>query len=420
MAQFMILLYLMALLVRPQDWFEPVMGFPTGYVITLVMFSMGMASYLSDRPRYAIPHNRLLPAYVAFIFLSTLVETNAASAIEQSVVYLQRAVACFSIVWLVNTRSRVKFTIWCLLFIVLFLAYQAILEAQTGMAWGGAVLTPGYTEIRVRWHGDWDGPNVFAILFIVGIAFSMEMVFGPYGAMTRLMGIVVTSMGCVAIFFTNSRGAVLALLAMSAFYFKDRFSKPVAIGLVCVVVVAMSALGPSRMGEMNSKESSARERSWAWEQGLQMLAASPVFGVGRGEFYKRVDSGLLAHNNYVQNFAELGIPGFFLFLALLWFCWKAGHQLTHLKRPEKPYIASMGRMIQGVIIGYGVVTFFVVMELELLYFVFGLSMAMYCVARREEAELPELVFTRGDTKAVLGLMALIFTAIWLIAVKGVI
>ena len=59
MAQLMIFLYLMALLVRPQDWFGPVMGFPTGYVITLLMFSMGMVSYLSDRPRYAIPHNRL-------------------------------------------------------------------------------------------------------------------------------------------------------------------------------------------------------------------------------------------------------------------------------------------------------------------------------------------------------------------------
>ena len=420
MAQVLIALYLLALLIRPQDWFGPVMGFPTGYAITLLMFIVGSINYFTDRGRYENPHNRLLPIYVAFIFAATLVTTHLGSAIDQGLVYTQRAIACFAIIWLVNTRERIYFTIWCLLLMVLFLAYQAILQAETGVAWGGAVPTPGYAEIRVRWHGDWDGPNVFAILFIIGIAFAMEMIFGPYGIVARLMGILIVGMACVAIFFTNSRGAVLGLLGMVAYYFRDRFSKPVAALLVVGLVVAMSAFGPSRMSEMNSKESAARERTWAWEQGLQMLGNSPVVGVGRGEFAKKVDSGLLAHNNYVQNFAELGLPGFFLFMALLWFCWKAGYLMVKLNRTDDPQIASLGRMLQGVIVGYGIVTFFVVMELELLYFLFGLSMATYCVIRNQVPELPSLTLTRTDTKAVLASMATIVLAIWLIAVKGVV
>lgn len=420
MSKAFIFLYLVTLLIRPQDWFEPVLGLPTTILIIAPMFVAGLMAYLRDRARFQVPHNWLLPAYIVFIFVSTTVTNDASTGLEQAILFLKRTLAFFPILWIVTTPERASYAIKCYMLIVVFLAYQAILQAQTGYSWGGMTLTPGYTEIRVRWHGDWDGPNVYAILFLIGIAFAIEHLFGPYGVGMRLWALIVISLSGVAIYFTNSRGAVLALLAMTAYYFKDRFSKPVAIGLAATVISAVMLLGPSRMSEVNTNESSARERSWLWEQGLTMLRQSPVFGVGRGQFVKRADLGLIAHNNYVQNFAETGLPGFFLFIALIWFSGKAGHLLAQVKTAVDPLAASFGRMITGCLIGYCVVTFFVVMELELLYFVLALSMAIYSTYRAKLSELPLLTMTRRDALAVSGIMTVILTAIYLIAVKQII
>lgn len=420
MTKAFIFFYLVALLVRPQDWVEPIIGLPTTILITLPLFVAGLVVYMRDRARFQVPHNWLLPVYVLFIFISTTVTNDSATGLEQAVLFLKRTLAFFPILWIINTPERASYAIKCYMLIIVFLAYQAILQAQTGYSWGGMTRMPGYVEIRVRWHGDWDGPNVYAILFLIGIAFAMEHLFGPYGVGMRLWALVVVSLSCVAIYFTNSRGAVMALMAMTAYYFKDRFSKPVAIGLAVAMISGVLLLGPSRMSEVNTKEESAAERSWLWEQGLTMLRHSPVFGVGRGQFAKRADLGLIAHNNYVQNFAETGLPGFFLFIALIWFSGKAGYLLAQVKTAVDPLAASFGRMMAGCLIGYCVVTFFVVMELELLYFVLALCMAIYSTYRAKLSELPLLAMTRGDALAVSGIMAAILTAIYLIAVKGIV
>jgi O-antigen ligase len=420
MVRVLVFCYLIALLVRPQDWFGPFIGLPTGFVITLAMFTGGLINFLSDRPRYEIPHNRLLPIYIVVIFASTLLNTDFGNAMDQAVTFTKRAVLFFSIVWLVNTRDRAYFAVWSFLLILLFLSFQAILQAQTGLSWGGQTVMPGYLEIRVRWHGDWDGPNSYALLFVLGVAMTMEFVFGPYGTLTRLFSFGLSSMYFVAIFYTNSRGAILALLGMTALYFKDRFSKPVAITLAAVAILGITAFGPSRMSEINTKESSAHERSWAWEQGLNMLRQNPVLGVGRGEFHRRVDSGLLAHNNYVQNFAELGLTGFLLFMSLLWFTWRGGYLMSRLPVVSAPPLPSLGRMITGAVAGYCLVTFFVVMELDILYFSLGLCTAMYCIARREVPELPVLRLTRWDVSMVCAGAGVIIVAIWLISVKSIV
>jgi len=420
LSRLFIFLYLVALLVRPQDWLEPLVGLPTTFVITLPMLLGGLAVYLGDRSRYRVPHNWLLPAYIGFIFVSTMVMVDAVSATEQVNIIVKRMLAFFPIFWLLNTPEKIQFTIRCYLWIMVFLAFQAMLQAATDVAWGGMTRMPGYTEIRVRWHGDWDGPNVFAILFLIGIAFAMELLFGPYGLLTRIWAAAVIAASCVAIYFTNSRGAVLALLAMVAFYFKDRFSKPVAIALASIAIAAITAFGPSRMSEVNTKEASASERSWLWEQGLTMLRDSPVFGVGRGQFAKHSYTGLLAHNNYVQNFAEGGLPGFFLFVAMIWFAWRAGSLLVKLPGPGHEEAVSMGRMVQGAVVGYAVVTFFVVMELEVLYFVLGTAMAMYATNRALAPELPLLSLSRKEVLGIIGVMSAILVAIYLISIKGIV
>jgi len=80
----------------------------------------------------------------------------------------------------------------------------------------------------------------------------------------------------------------------------------------------------------------------------------------------------------------------------------------------------MGRMVQGAVVGYAVVTFFVVMELEVLYFVLGTAMAMYATNRALAPELPLLSLSRKEVLGIIGVMSAILVAIYLISIKGIV
>ncbi len=419
MTAFLIYLYLIALYVRPQDWVPAFLDLPTAYLIIPLGLALGFVAYRREPEKFQLPQNRIILLYLLVIFASTFVNTDFSHAQEQLEMFAKRVAVFFMVIWALTTRERIYGAIWVTLLLSLFLAYQAILQGVTGESWGGLTPYPGYSEIRVRWYGDWDGPNVFGILFVIAYAVSLELVFGAYGLFTRLFALCLMASYVIAIYFTNSRGAVLAIACATLFYFKDRFRSIFAVLAALALVGGMFMFGPSRIGEITSGESSAHERTWLWEQGLQMLQDNPILGVGRGQFIKKVDLHLIAHNNYVQNFAETGLTGFFCFIALLWFSFKGNMILSGPKYGVDPEFASLGRMMTATIIGYAAVTFFVVMELDLLYFFFGLSASVYLVAARQHSALPRMEMTKRDAQIIAGGMVLLIGFIWLAAVKEI-
>jgi hypothetical protein len=66
---------------------------------------------------------------------------------------------------------------------------------------------------------------------------------------------------------------------------------------------------------LSTTEGSAAGRLDAWYAGFQMAKSSPLFGVGYGHFTDH--NPLTAHNSYVLCLAELGFPGFFIWLAII-------------------------------------------------------------------------------------------------------
>jgi O-antigen ligase len=62
-------------------------------------------------------------------------------------------------------------------------------------------------------------------------------------------------------------------------------------------------------------DQSAGGRVESWAAGLRMFKASPVWGVGLGFYMDH--HPYVAHNSYVQCFAEVGFVGFTLWLAII-------------------------------------------------------------------------------------------------------
>jgi len=416
MAMVLVVAYMVFLLIRPQDWVPGMIGLPTATLILPLALLVGAMGAASQPGKFRVPQSRLLLAYLVVTFVSTTMATGFGMGFGFTVDFAKRISVFFMMIWVLTSPGRIGVAVGTLLVLGLFLSYQALLQAQTGQGWGGVVPDARYEELRVRWHGDWDGPNVFGLLFVVVTGFALELVFGPHRLWTRLVGVGLSSAYVSAIFFTNSRGAILGLAAMLAFYFKDRFNKYLAIVLGPPVIAGLLMLGPSRMSQVSSGEQSARERTWLWEQGLRFLRENPVFGIGRGEFVRRVDLHLVSHNNYVQNFAELGLTGYFLFLAILWFCYKGALLVAQGGKTANPLLASYARMTSTALVGFGATTFFVLMELDLLHFLLGMCAAVYLVGRRDLEGLPELKLDRRELVLIGTGMVGIVAAIYVIAV----
>ncbi|MFN8092472.1 MAG: O-antigen ligase family protein [Vicinamibacteria bacterium] len=117
-----------------------------------------------------------------------------------------------------------------------------------------------------------------------------------------------------AVVLTRSRGGLVALFALAWFAFAlragPRWERTLrwlgAAGLFALMVLffRLGAADESAMGRLD-----------AWSEGLQMLKASPVWGVGYGSFADI--NGLVAHNSFVHCFGELGLVGYFAWLGAI-------------------------------------------------------------------------------------------------------
>jgi len=153
-------------------------------------------------------------------------------------------------------------------------------------------------------------------------------------------GIAVLAVGFV---WSGSRGGFLALLAVVAYFLLRyttvkrswRWSAVVAVGVVLTAAAGdtywtriSTVLSPTK--DYNLTDEQGRVR--IWRRGLGYMIEHPVLGVGAGNFPRAEGtiSPLVArqprgrslkwgppHNSYVQVAAELGVPGFLIFIGFL-------------------------------------------------------------------------------------------------------
>jgi hypothetical protein len=126
----------------------------------------------------------------------------------------------------------------------------------------------------------------------------------------------------VAIILTNSRGGLLAMIFMICglmISYSRNKARSVVIALAVAGLVLVAA--PERMKNFDSKEESANSRFRFWQEGFTQLRLHPLTGVGYRKF-PDVNGGFVAHNSYVHCFAELGLPGYFFWVACIYFAFK--------------------------------------------------------------------------------------------------
>lgn len=168
-------------------------------------------------------------------------------------------------------------------------------------------------EERVRYRGELHDPNEVALTISAG-ALSLMIAFAlrwrnPLGTLLCVCAVVLV---VATVLLTKSRGGMVSAMLVPGVYVVRRYGLWALLpGLVLAVSVVV--LG-GRSGQAASVSTELRYEAWA--TGFALFKASPLFGVGSGQFVEH--HFLTAHNSFVLALGELGIVGLILFSMVLY------------------------------------------------------------------------------------------------------
>ena len=180
--------------------------------------------------------------------------------------------------------------------------------------------------------------NDFALALCMGIPLLFHLGWAERRKLMRRTMLAMVPLTMLTVMATHSRGAFLAM-SCAVFVLVWRSKNRVA-GFATMILVAIAAViaAPAsykeRIATIGSYEEdqSARGRLDAWRVAGHMIAANPVFGVGFDKFTRNYraydtktgpaagvpDTGIhVAHNSYLQIWAECGTPAMILYLLLI-------------------------------------------------------------------------------------------------------
>lgn len=324
MLQFLfIALYLVLVLVRPQEYPQMVdSGVP---LLPLALVSALLAWLASTRKRFDEPQYLLLPLFMLATCLSIAFNGWPGGAVEQFSLFAPSLVGFVVLANATSSPRRMLVVLGLFTACAALLAVHGMEQAAVGDGWTGMPLVD---DGRIQYVGIFSDPNDLGMLFVICVPMALYLSSrGGLLGLRRLFWLGLAGLLLYGIYLTNSRGAMLALVAMAGAYLWLRRGPLTATMLAggCLLVMR---LVPSRLDQLDVGEQSASGRVDAWYEGMQMFIANPVYGVGTGRFTEY--HHLTAHNSLILVLAENGFIGFVLWFAFLGYCfWMMARILRH-------------------------------------------------------------------------------------------
>ncbi len=363
MAFFLFILVNAALFIRPAEIVPGWQGVEIYFyvIVACLLASFGdILAYLADQPLDTKP----IALCVLGIFVAVLIPQFLAGNLEQAWrtgVWFAKIIAYFLLfVSLVNTPARL-------------LAVQRWLLSFASVTAGLAVLcffevldipalkplpdvSVAGRGVRLKGTGILNDPNEFCTVLAMMIPLSVHFLLNDRNPLVKLFWAGTTLLFGTAAYLTFSRGGFLALVAGLGVCFAARYGWRRAALLGAVGVPTLLLLFGGRATEINlDRSSTSMSRVHLWSDWLDEFRGALPFGKGmplgeEGDDVRRegYEFKHLAHNSYLQGFADLGIAGGCLFLGAfvtaLWSLTRLGSRKVLMLQPEmravQPYVLA--------------------------------------------------------------------------------
>lgn len=340
------------------------LGFPIVDVIAaLFIFLCFLPSIHKLRDIYQTPQSKFLLLFVMVILISNLVNGHYDALVDETVLFAKIAIFYFFVVLALSSTDKVRRVMLFIIIMMIFISYQGILQIDTGVNWAGGGLDE---QGRMNWVGNFDGANITSVVFILTVPFLLEFIFTKWGWPYKIIAVVAGYFAIIGIYLTNSRAGFLGLVVViAAFLFQRSKRKKLSVIIIVFITIALMAVAPSRMREIDDKDKSTRGRIEMWAEALDMLKYYPVVGIGKGRFEYYTKS-LVAHNAFLQNLGETGLVGSFFWVGMIYSS-IVGFRKVLKKESLEPRKISLYRGLFNSFLGLLFCLFFISADFELIY-----------------------------------------------------
>ncbi|HYF48965.1 MAG TPA: O-antigen ligase family protein [Planctomycetota bacterium] len=379
-------LFSMNLILRFNDFIPQIQGFPVAEVCIPLLIGMWL---LFEKKDFSLLPDLLIPAFFCVVVFGYAVMVWPGGAIDIARGMTPWVAMYFLTANLVRTRARLDWYLAALYVVTLALIHHSFqqwmsydgIDDKTGVGWSGENVYRG----RVRYIGVMHDPNDLALFFAMMLPVPLMLAGKMRSLSSQALGFALCLPLLAGIFFTNSRGGLLATGAVAGVYMWRRWGKLVALSVCLVLACAVLAFGPSRVRETDlSDQASTQGRIDAWYTGIQMLKQNPVLGLGKDQFVEY--NYITAHNSFVLCFAETGLPGYILWFGAVFLAGYGMYTTVERTRPGsrgwRQSLALFTSLCAFCVGGFFLSrTYFILLPVFL-----GLAVAQFRIAREEWRE----------------------------------
>jgi probable O-glycosylation ligase (exosortase A-associated) len=338
-------------------------GFAFDFPFAMIVAIVTITAFLFSREKKEMPWTRetvLLLIFVGWMLFTTFfawypdlawMEWNRAWKIQLFVVLTAI---------LINDRQKLDWLIWV---IVLSLGFYGVKGGVFTLASGGGFYVKGPVGSFIGGNNEMALALIMTMPLIWYLRSQAQNRWMRHGLAASMVLTAIAAIG------SQSRGALLAILAMGLFlWLKSRHK--MATGFLMILVVGVLAANQpqswyDRMDTIQNyqEDRSVQGRFNAWHTAFN-VASDRVIGGGFNVFQPETFSQYApdpydvhdAHSIYFEVLGELGFIGLALFLLMWLFVWfKAGRVISVCRgHPENKWAADLAAMAQVSLVGYAV------------------------------------------------------------------
>ncbi len=327
-------------------------GFSTHFPFAMIVAMVTVAALLFSKEPKRIPwtsESKLLLVFILWMLVTTIFSIYPSLAWVQLEKVAKIQLAIFLTLILINSREKIHALAWA---IAVSLGFYGVKGGIFTILSGGGqhVMGPDGTFIG--------GNNEIGLALIMTIPLMRYLQLNTQRVWLRHGLIGAMLLTTVAVLGTQSRGALLGIVAMGLFLLiKSRQKIVLIILLILTIPLALSFMPQSwyaRMGTIKTYEQdeSVIGRFDSWGFAFQQAVDRPLTGGGFEVFYDRID----AHSIYFEILGEHGFVGLILFLSLGIMAWRTGSWVVKNceNKPELKWLSDLAAMLQVCLIGYAV------------------------------------------------------------------
>jgi len=394
MTFFLIATFMLLVFWRPQEWL-----FPFLYGLNLLdgIFYLAILVFLMELRENRLRFDKRAPQIYLLIGL-----WFAAMMSHIANTYLVGLIGCiiptfkfcfFTVVLycVLDRPSRLLLVGRMFVLMAITMAIHAYLQQARGYGFAWHPVIVDDKGCRSLFFGIFEDPNDLAQMFVTSIPFSF--VFFRRGRFLNLLfGSLVTWFLVSGVFWTRSRGGMVALCGLGAFMLMLTLPARWVPYVAAVGGLSTLLLGPLAAGLLDD---SAHDRIAFWGTANWAFKRRPLFGIGYGMMAEYLPKARAVHSAFVLCYTELGVFGYWFWFSLLQLgavgCWRVRRVLGRARTGEARWFRSYAGMALCALVGFAASGYFLTRAFVYpAFFVFALTGAVPWVAKEHipEEDLP--------------------------------